>query len=133
MDSDEQEIRDLVGTWMRATVNGDASQLADLMAENVVFLGGGPPMQGREKFATAFAQALEHVRIEPVSEIQEVRVFGDWAYCWNHLTITLRPLSGGPAERRSGYVLSVLRKEGDGRWRIYRDANMLGPEPPKPR
>jgi len=27
--------------------------------------------------------------------------------------------------RRSGYTLTILRKEPDGRWRLARDANML--------
>jgi ketosteroid isomerase-like protein len=28
----------------------------------------------------------------------------------------------------SGYAMSVLRKEADGRWRIARDANLVTPE-----
>ncbi len=32
---------------------------------------------------------------------------------------------GGEAVRRKGWVLSILRKGGDGRWRIARDANLL--------
>jgi len=31
----------------------------------------------------------------------------------------------GEAMRRSGYTLTILRKEPDGRWRLARDANML--------
>jgi ketosteroid isomerase-like protein len=26
---------------------------------------------------------------------------------------------------RSGYTLSILRKEADGKWRLWRDANMM--------
>jgi ketosteroid isomerase-like protein len=28
----------------------------------------------------------------------------------------------------SGYAMSILRKEADGRWRIARDANLVVPE-----
>jgi len=35
------------------------------------------------------------------------------------------PLQGGTAQRRSGPTLSVCRKEPDGRWILFRDANML--------
>ena len=30
--------------------------------------------------------------------------------------------------RRSGYTLTLLRKEPDGRWVLFRDANLLTPE-----
>jgi ketosteroid isomerase-like protein len=35
--------------------------------------------------------------------------------------------SGAPV-RRSGYTLTILRKERDGRWRLARDANLLTAE-----
>ena len=38
MSSDEQEIRNLVATWMAATKAGDIERVLSLMAEDVVFL-----------------------------------------------------------------------------------------------
>lgn len=32
---------------------------------------------------------------------------------------------GGAPLRRSGYTLTILRKEADGQWRLARDANLL--------
>jgi len=69
---------------------------------------------------------LGHVRINAISEIQEVRVSGEMAYCWNHFSVTLTPLDGGPAKRSKGYTLTILRKTHDSRWVVTRDANMLG-------
>lgn len=37
----------------------------------------------------------------------------------------MTPPGGGAAMRRSGYTLTILRKERDGRWRLARDANLL--------
>jgi len=34
----------------------------------------------------------------------------------------------GKPVRRSGYTLTILRKERDGRWRLARDANLLAAE-----
>jgi uncharacterized protein (TIGR02246 family) len=128
MNNDEQAIRGLVDTWMRATRAGDLDRVLELMAEDVVFLGSGrPPMRGREAFAAASRAMEGKVTIEGQSEIQEVRVFGDWAYCWNQLTITMRPTGGGAPTERSGPVLSILRRNPDGRWVIFRDANMVSP------
>jgi uncharacterized protein (TIGR02246 family) len=126
---DEQAIRELISSWMRATAAGDVSQLRALMAEDVVFLRAGqPPMRGRDAFTTSFEAALQRVRLEATSDIQEIHVTSDWAYCWNRLTVMMIPLNGSPATRHAGYTLTVFRKMND-RWVLYRDANMLTVEP----
>lgn len=126
MTNDEQAIRALVETWMRATLAGDLDRVLELMAEDVVFLGAGrPPMRGKEAFAAASRAMEGKVRVEGRADVQEVRVFGDWAYCWNQLTVTTHPADGGAPAERSGPALSVLRRNPDGRWVIFRDANMV--------
>jgi uncharacterized protein (TIGR02246 family) len=59
------------------------------------------------------------------SEIQEIQIFGDFAFLRNHIRMTATPLDGGATISRSGYTLTILRKEHDGRWRLSRDANLL--------
>jgi uncharacterized protein (TIGR02246 family) len=128
--ADEQAIRDLVANWLRATISGDLSRLLNLISEDVVFLAPGePPLRGKEAFTGAFKSALGHVRINASSDIQEIRVEGSMAYCWNHFSVTTTPLAGGPSKRRAGYTLTILRKTRTGGWVITRDANMLATEP----
>jgi len=43
MQSDEQQIRDLVARWMSATKSHDVQTVLDLMTEDVVFLVPGSP------------------------------------------------------------------------------------------
>ena len=126
MTTDEQAIRDLVATWMDASMRGDLPTVLSLMAEDVVFLvAGQSPMRGREAFAAASqGMAASGMKIEGRSDIQEIQTVGDFAYCWNHLTITVTLPSGEPM-RRSGPALSILRKGADGKWVIVRDANMV--------
>jgi uncharacterized protein (TIGR02246 family) len=125
-DQDSEEIREVVATWMRATAKGDLETVFSLIAEDAVFLlPDQPPMRGREAFAAALRSALGQVRIEGKPDIQEIHVAGDYAFCWNQLSLTVTPLQGGPARRRAGPTLSVFRKEPDGRWILFRDANML--------
>jgi len=96
------------------------------IAEDVVFLTPGhPPMRGRDGFQTAFQAALKRFRIDPVSEVQEIQIAGDLAYCWTYITVTMTPINGGAAARRSGDTLTILRKQAGGAWMIARDANML--------
>lgn len=128
MNQDEQAIRALVATWMEASARGDLPRVLELMAEDVVFLGPGrPPMRGREGFAAASRAMKGEREVTGTAEIQEVRVFGDWAYCWNQLTLDVRPAGGGASVRMRGPALSVLHREPDGKWVIFRDANMVSP------
>jgi uncharacterized protein (TIGR02246 family) len=128
VNTDEHAIRSLVTTWLDASARGDLPRVMELMAEDVVFLGPGrPPLRGREGFAAASRAAEGERQVTGKADIQEVRVFGDWAYCWNELTLQVRPVGGGDLVELSGPALSVLRREPDGRWVIFRDANMVAP------
>ncbi len=127
--SDERQIRDLITNWLRLSAAGDISQILPLMAEDVVFLvAGQPPMRGREAFAASFAGWQGKFSLETDCEIQEVQVNGNLAYSWTRLSVTMTPVDGGPANRRSGNTLTVWRKNADGNWQILRDANLLAPE-----
>src|SRR5215475_6715906 len=107
METDEEAIRDLIDAWLRASKAGDRTTVLGLMAEDAVFLQPGqPPMRGRAAFAAAQARQ-DNLDIDAVADIQEVRVFGAWAYCWNRLTVVVTPPGGEPV-KRSGDVLSVL-------------------------
>ena len=123
---DESAIRDLISTWLSASKAGDTDKVLSLMSDDVVFLVcGQPPMRGKEAFAAGQA-ALKDVEIDGNSDIQEVKVLGDWAFVWTHLSVAFRPRAGGASNKRAGNTLSILRKQG-GRWLLVRDANMLAP------
>jgi uncharacterized protein (TIGR02246 family) len=128
MESNEQAIREMIETWLSASKAGDTAKVLTLMSDDVVFLTPGQqPMCGKEAFAASQGAFLQNIELETESEIQEIKVFGDLAYTWTKLTIIVTPKSGGAPVRRSGNTLSILRKE-NGRWVIYRDANMLAAE-----
>ncbi|MBZ9736533.1 hypothetical protein LB534_18365 [Mesorhizobium sp. CA18] len=67
---------------------------------------------------------MGETKIDSDSEIVELKLLGDWAYIRNRIDMTATPPGGEPV-RRSGYTLTLLRKENDGRWRLARDANLL--------
>jgi uncharacterized protein (TIGR02246 family) len=96
-----------------------------MMAEDVVFLRAGcEPMRGREGFAAA-SQGNAGMKIEGEAEVLEVEVRGDRAYSWTKLWVRVTPPGGASMEMR-GYTMTVWKREADGRWVIWRDANMLG-------
>lgn len=126
---DEHAIRTLVETWMRASQAGDTETVLSLMTDDALFMVPGQPPFGKEAFKAA-AQGQQDFTITGKSDIQEIRVLGDWAYLRNHLEITVTPRNGttgdgGLAVKRSGYTLTILQKQADGKWQLKRDANLL--------
>lgn len=123
MTEDEQAIRQVVATWMQASQSGDSGAVLSLMTEDVVFMVPGQEPFGKEAFAAALA-SRGNTRIAGTNQILELRILGSWAFIRNRIDMTAT-LSGSEPIRRSGYTLTLLRKEADGKWRLARDANLL--------
>jgi uncharacterized protein (TIGR02246 family) len=123
MTDDERAIRELVNVWLAASKAGDLKTVLSLMTDDVIFMVPGRRPFGKEAFAAA-SQAMQNVSMAGTSDIQELQVLGDWAYLRNYIEMVVTPSNGAPV-RRSGYTLTILRKEPDGRWRLARDANLL--------
>jgi uncharacterized protein (TIGR02246 family) len=124
MTDDEHEIRAAVATWMEASIDGDLPRVLSLIDDEVVFLAPGRPAMRKAEFEAASKAMAGKVRIDGISDVQEVRVFGDWAYVWTHLSITMQP-SDGSAVHRAGPGLSIWRRKPGGAWVIFRDANLV--------
>lgn len=130
MSPDEQEIRQLLATWMAATKSGDVTTVLSLMTEDVVFLMPGRPEMRKNEFAAqARAQSGPGApQIDATSSIQEIQVMGDWAFMWTRLSVVVKPPGNVQPIKRAGHTLTVLKKEA-GKWLLARDANMLAPAP----
>jgi uncharacterized protein (TIGR02246 family) len=123
MSPDERAIRDLVDNWMKASRAGDTETVLSLMSDDVIFMVPGREPFGKQAFA-ANSRSMDGVRLEGVADIRELKVLGDWAYLRNYIEIAVTP-PGSETVRRSGYTLTVLRKEPDGKWLLARDANLV--------
>lgn len=126
MTVDERAIRELVQTWFTATKAGDIQTVLSLMTDDVVFMTPGNEPFGKEAFAATAEQMKDALQmLEGTNEIREIQVLGDWAYLRGYIEITMTMPNSPAPVHRSGYTLTILRKESDGRWRIARDANLL--------
>ena len=125
-EDDARQIRELVDSWIAASNARDLPALMGMMTDDIVFMTPGRAPFGKAEFA-ADVERMKSVAIDARAEVQEIEVFGPRAYIRNHVRVELT--SPGQAPKRvSGYAMSVLRKEADGRWRIARDANLVMPE-----
>lgn len=123
MSPNERAIRELVDTWMKASRAGDTDRVLDLMSEDAIFMVPGREPFGKQTFA-ANSRSMDGVKLEGSADIRELEVLGGWAYLRNFIEITITPPGGTPV-RRSGFTLTIFRKEPDGRWVLARDANLV--------
>ena|SRR5215469_14967641 len=123
MSDDERSIRDLVDRWMSASKAGELAAILDLMADDVLFMTPGREPFGKDQFRADF-EAMSGTRLDGRASIHEIRVEGDWAFLRNYLDLEITPGGGSPLHR-SGYTLTVLRKDPDGKWKLFRDANLV--------
>jgi len=124
--NDEQDIRDLVKTWLSASENGDLQTVLSLMDDDVLFLVPGNEPFGKEEFAAASKQ-MANVRMKGTSEIKEIEIVQDWAWMRSSLKVRAT-MPDGKTVVRSGSTLTILRRSVDGQWLVLRDANLLAPE-----
>ena len=113
MTSDEQEIRDLVATWMSATKAGDIATVLSLMTDDVVFLVAGQQPFGKQQFAAAMkppATGAAMPLIDGRSEIQEIQVSGDHAYMWSRLRVEVDTARRRDSEARRPYIVRVAQR-----------------------
>ena len=129
MSNDEQAIRNLVAAWLAASKAGDTEKVLSLTADDVVFLLPGQAPMTRAAFAAASAAQSKpgSPAFDGTSEIQEIKVLGDWAFMWTKLKVVVTPPGGAPSITRAGPTLSILKRQ-RGKWVIARDANMLAPK-----
>lgn len=128
MDNDEQAIRDVISTWRRAMRTGDIDAVLDLMTpDGVLLVAGRPAVQGKAAFEVALRGMLATHSVGSSSEIDEVCVAGDMAYCRTRLSVTAMSTHGATPVQRNGHTLSILRKDASGTWRVARDADLLAP------
>ena len=124
MSEDERAIREVVETWMDATRRDDIDMVLDLMTDDVLFMTPGREPFGKAEFK-ANSEALSDARVDGRAEVREVEVLGDRAWIRNHIEVTMTPPGGTKPVRRSGYTLTILKRCADGRWRLFRDANLV--------
>jgi uncharacterized protein (TIGR02246 family) len=126
MTEDEEAIRALIATWIAASKSGDTETVLGLMHDEVLFHVPGVKPFGKAAFASAAGQ-MTGLSFEGQSEVLETEICGQTAWCRTRLIVTTTPAGGKPV-RRSGYTLSILRKTAEGKWQLYRDANLLSVE-----
>jgi uncharacterized protein (TIGR02246 family) len=122
--NDQQKIRDLVAEWARASGAGDLGAIKPLMDDDILFLTAHSEPFGRDTFIQHFEDNVKQMHLDVSAEVREVEVRDDLAFARTWLEVRITPSDGEPM-KRSGDTLSVYRRRPGGRWKLWRDANLV--------
>jgi ketosteroid isomerase-like protein len=119
-EADVEAIRDIWRIYSGARVAGDADVWLSLWDEEGIQMPPGAPARSKdvldEVIPKAFAAGgVSSMNIYP----EEINVAGGWAYTRG--TYDSERLVEGKAVRVDGKFLTILKRQPDGTWRIYRD------------
>ncbi len=119
-----------IAAWDAATRRGTTDDVLALVTEDCVFMAPGiPPMVGRATLAPLL-EGYAQLTLEPLFELREVVVAGDWAFAWGRDELTAVPRGGGATRSAAGWAVTILHRDGDNRWRFARGINTKLEHPP---
>jgi len=120
--SDEVAIRAAFARWTDDFNAGRADAVCDLFANDLVARFRGAPERDHAAQCAALRGALSDRtrRHHNALAIEEILVFGDVAIARVVWTETVRDATSGKETRTVEPGLDVLRRDPDGRWRIFR-------------
>lgn len=131
-DADVAAIRELNTKWIAAQVAGDVDGMVAPLTDDFVLLPPNEAPQTGIPAARAWVEKLlsQATITSGTAVLDEVAVAGDLAFARGTFNSTMQPKTGGsPAPGASKYAL-LLRRQGDGSWRIARDIWNAAPVPP---
>jgi uncharacterized protein (TIGR02246 family) len=101
---------------------GDADRWLALWAEDGVQLPPDePPVEGKTAIAAKMRGLLNRFKFDMTIQNIEAHSAGDWGFVRGKYQATLTPKQGGAAIPIDGKYLTLLNRQSDGSWKIYRD------------
>ncbi len=120
MSDDEAAILAIWETYSAARVNADFDSWFSLWDEGGIKMSQGKAAVGYDMFPTKVAPKFKPGSVATMQiDADEIVVTGDWAYCRG--TYTSDRLVGGEMVHLVGDFLTILKRQPDGGWKIFRD------------
>lgn len=119
-DDDKAAIAARLAEWSDAFNTREASKCCDLFSADLISTMRGRPDEGRDAVCRRIARALadRNVSLRYTAKIEEIILSGELAVVRLVWTMTTRRGAKVVAWEEPG--VDVFRREGDGKWRIFR-------------
>ena len=120
--ADEAAINAIWSTYVSSLEAGDIDAWLSLWTEDGVQMPPNErPVIGKDQLRTRNGGALDVFAVEIDITNQEVGVAGDWAFSRGVYTATFAPKDGSEPIPVDGKFMTILKRQSDGGWKIYRD------------
>jgi uncharacterized protein (TIGR02246 family) len=119
----EDAIRKLVGEdYDKAMAAGNVSAKMRLYTADAVLMPPeGPVVSGQDAIRLWHESFFKKGTSPGVSKVDEVQLFGEWGFARGTFAGTVTPRPGASPTSVSEKWLVVVRRQGDGSWKIARD------------
>ena len=117
---DKEAIRQIWSDYVSARTAGDAEIWLSLWDEDGIQMPPGMPARGKDKLKVGVPKAFAAVPVKSMDITPiDIEVAGDWAFSRGVYTST-REVDGSDVET-DGKFMTILKRQDDGSWKIYRD------------
>jgi ketosteroid isomerase-like protein len=121
----QEGMQQIGATYSASMESGDAESWIALWDEEGIQLPPNAPMRkGKAAILKSFRDdARDYIVRNFVIDAQSTSAFGsgEYGFACGTYSCEKMPRSGGPVRRIDAKVLSVLKRQRDGSWRIFRD------------
>jgi ketosteroid isomerase-like protein len=130
--ADIMTIRKIWDQYAYAVGTGDVDLWISLWDKNGVQMPPNQPaLKGTDNIVVRRRKGAEAFNAQMEIRSEEIVVEGDMAFSRGTYTATLTPKAGGKAVTVDGKFLTILMRQADGSWKIYRDCFNSNVPPPK--
>jgi uncharacterized protein (TIGR02246 family) len=115
-------VNDIWARYASGLNSGDLDSWLSLWTDDGVQLPPGePPVVGKDRIRTRNRAVLDKFAFNMSITNEEVGAAGDWAFARGSYTATLTAKDGSQTVPVDGKYMTILKRQPDGSWRIYRD------------
>ena len=121
--ADQKQIIAANNGYIEAILAADLDLLMTFYTEDATLMPPlASPVEGKIAVRVSWSEGFNQVTvIKAVSELDEIMVFGDWAYSRGRYKGISRPVDGGPEYEEGLNFSGMWHRESDGSWKIARD------------
>ena len=116
-----ETVRNMSMDILNAWNEGDYERFIAYMDENAILLPQNTPsMKGFESISKLYKESFENLNFKVNATIDEIQVFGDYAYEIGTWKGSMNPKDGSTPIIFNNKTIAIYKRQTDGSWKIYR-------------
>ena len=133
MAADEAAITEYIDAYAKMLAVEDIEGWIALWDDNARRLEPfGKPLVGTDQIKASMASFLDTFAIDLKINNEEIKIAGDWGYISGTFSYTAMVKAVPDTLKIGGSYLSIMRRQADGTWKVFRECYNTDAIPPMP-